>query len=157
MPGMGGLEATQKIKQIKALAHTPIVGLSADAFFDTQQVALENGMSAYITKPIDFQKLIPILTAYLRPTETVAEVQTAKQQTLPPEKEVEVKKLLAALPTFDVMDFGTIFDQLELIRELCQEYDTPYLTWLEGLEKVLFSGDPNEIEQYISTIKKGEI
>jgi CheY-like chemotaxis protein/anti-sigma regulatory factor (Ser/Thr protein kinase) len=65
MPGMDGMEATQKIKGISGLEDVPIIGLSADAFIEQQNKALAAGLNDYITKPIDFDKLLPILARYL--------------------------------------------------------------------------------------------
>jgi len=66
MPVMNGLEAIQAIRKEPApLNKTPIVVMSGDAFKEQQQRALDIGADDYITKPIDEDKLIPILARYL--------------------------------------------------------------------------------------------
>ncbi|MDN5199764.1 ATP-binding protein [Fulvivirgaceae bacterium BMA10] len=66
MPVMDGLEATETLREIKSLKNTPIIGVSADAFMEQQRNALSKGVNDYLTKPIDFNKLMPILKKYLR-------------------------------------------------------------------------------------------
>jgi CheY-like chemotaxis protein len=66
MPVMNGLEAIQAIRKEPApLNKTPIVIISGDAFKEQQQRALDVGADDYITKPIDEDRLIPILAKYL--------------------------------------------------------------------------------------------
>jgi CheY-like chemotaxis protein/HPt (histidine-containing phosphotransfer) domain-containing protein len=56
MPEMDGLEATRAIRD---LGYTvPIVAVSADALEERQSHALESGCDDYVTKPIDFDRLL---------------------------------------------------------------------------------------------------
>ncbi len=68
MPEMDGLEASRQIRLHPDGKEIPIVALSADAFFDQQNDAFQAGASDYLTKPLDFDELIPILEKYLRKT-----------------------------------------------------------------------------------------
>lgn len=65
MPGIDGITTTKEIRKQKGLEELPIVGLSADAFIDTKQSAIEAGMKDYIIKPLQMEKLIPVLNKYL--------------------------------------------------------------------------------------------
>ncbi len=65
MPIMGGIDATREIRAYPELRDIPIVALSADAFTEQQIGALSMGMDAYLTKPINTKKLLPILKKYL--------------------------------------------------------------------------------------------
>jgi len=69
MPEMSGLEATRRIRSMEKFKETPIIALSADAFKEKEEAALKVGVNHYVTKPIDFQKLIPLLAEYLNNTE----------------------------------------------------------------------------------------
>lgn len=54
MPGMGGLEATGKIRELdRADAKTiPIIAMTANAFAEDRKQAMDAGMTSYITKPL---------------------------------------------------------------------------------------------------------
>lgn len=51
MPIMDGIEATKRIRE-NGITKTPIVGVSAHAMPDDHIVAIESGMTVYLTKPI---------------------------------------------------------------------------------------------------------
>jgi PAS domain S-box-containing protein len=57
MPKLNGLETTQKLRGFKEGQKLTIVGLSANAFQEDIDAALESGMNGYITKPIDIYQL----------------------------------------------------------------------------------------------------
>ena len=65
MPGMDGLEATRRLRANPVYRDLPIIAMSADAFEEQQAEAREAGMSEYATKPIEFAKLIQLLSIYL--------------------------------------------------------------------------------------------
>jgi len=52
MPNMGGLEATQCIRQLPGCEKVPIVALTANAFAYEKQRCLDIGMNGFVTKPI---------------------------------------------------------------------------------------------------------
>ncbi len=66
IPEMDGLEATRQIRDLPRGKEIPIVALSADAFSRQQNEALKTGVSAYLAKPLDVNKLLPILEKHLR-------------------------------------------------------------------------------------------
>ena len=66
LPGLSGIEATKKIRQNPVLCNTPIIGLSAAAFSEQKQAALEAGMNDYLTKPIAFPQLVATMQHHLR-------------------------------------------------------------------------------------------
>ena len=59
MPIMNGHEATKAIRALERPdAQTiPIIAMSADAFNENIQEAIQNGMNAYLTKPVDTEML----------------------------------------------------------------------------------------------------
>lgn len=59
MPLMNGYETTRMIRQSghADAASVPIIALSADAFLEDIQTALDAGMNAHVAKPIDFKTL----------------------------------------------------------------------------------------------------
>ncbi|WGL16080.1 ATP-binding protein [Microbulbifer bruguierae] len=65
LPGLSGIEATEKIRQIPDLCDTPIIGLSAAAFSEQRRDALAAGMDDYLAKPIVFPQLIAAISKHL--------------------------------------------------------------------------------------------
>ena len=65
MPVMDGLEATRQLRQNPAYRDLPIIAMSADAFEEQQAEARAAGMNDYTTKPIEFERLIQLLSYYL--------------------------------------------------------------------------------------------
>ncbi|MDE7253940.1 MAG: response regulator [Acetatifactor sp.] len=63
MPIMDGYEATRQIRALEdsAKAAVPIVAMTANAFDEDKQKALEAGMNDFVTKPIDIAKLLDTL------------------------------------------------------------------------------------------------
>ena len=64
MPVMDGLEATRLIRS-KTGGNVPIIAISADAFKDQKEKAIEAGCNHYLTKPIDFTQLKETILAFL--------------------------------------------------------------------------------------------
>ena len=63
MPVMDGIQATQAIRQHDELQEVPILALTAYADFYSER-ARDVGCNDVIQKPIDFEKLEPILNSY---------------------------------------------------------------------------------------------
>ena len=63
MPLMDGYEATRRIRAMAdpAVAGIPIIAMTANAFEEDRQLALEAGMNEHIAKPIDIPKLMKTL------------------------------------------------------------------------------------------------
>ena len=67
MPVMDGYAATREIRSLQndALAHIPIVAMTANAFAEDRQKDLDIGMNDHIGKPIDTAKLRQVLAKAL--------------------------------------------------------------------------------------------
>ena len=67
MPVMNGYDATKKIRRMDdpQKANIPIVAMTANAFSEDKQVALDAGMIDHIAKPINMSVLVPTLRKYL--------------------------------------------------------------------------------------------
>ena len=67
MPVMNGYDATKKIRRMDdpQKENIPIVAMTANAFSEDKQVALDAGMNDHIAKPINMSVLVPTLRKYL--------------------------------------------------------------------------------------------
>ena len=67
MPVMNGYDAARKIRGLDdpQKAGIPIIAMTANAFTEDRQVALDAGMNDHIAKPINMNVLVPTLRKYL--------------------------------------------------------------------------------------------
>ena len=67
MPVMNGYDAARKIRGLDdpQKANIPIIAMTANAFTEDRQVALDAGMNDHIAKPINMNVLVPTLRKYL--------------------------------------------------------------------------------------------
>ena len=67
MPVMNGYDAAKKIRRMDEpqKAGIPIIAMTANAFSEDKQVALDAGMNDHVAKPINMSVLVPTLRKYL--------------------------------------------------------------------------------------------
>ena len=67
MPVMNGYEAVREIRSLEnqKLASIPVLAMTANAFEEDRQKALESGMDGHIAKPIDIVMLFDTLKKVL--------------------------------------------------------------------------------------------
>ena len=68
MPEMDGYEATRAIRAMREPAHAsiPILAMTANAFKEDEEAAIEAGMQAHIAKPIDVNVMMKTLSRVLK-------------------------------------------------------------------------------------------
>ncbi|WP_122899491.1 ATP-binding protein [Acinetobacter sp. B51(2017)] len=70
MPVMSGIDTTRAIRSLEStIEHhkrLPIIALTAHALADEKQKLLQNGMDDYVTKPIQIEQIIQILTQWTK-------------------------------------------------------------------------------------------
>ncbi len=73
MPVMDGLAATHEIRQQERMrgGHLPVIALTAHAMQGDRERCLQVGMDDYLSKPINKQQLVEMLTKYLTKTALV--------------------------------------------------------------------------------------
>ena len=65
MPEMDGYEALGIIRSDDSLSKLPIVAVTAQAMVGDREKCLEAGADAYVSKPVDVDKLLQIITLHL--------------------------------------------------------------------------------------------
>ena len=64
MPDMDGYEAIRLIKTDAAIAHIPVIAVTAKAMQGDEAKVLAGGADAYISKPVDIDRLLRVLSQF---------------------------------------------------------------------------------------------
>jgi CheY-like chemotaxis protein len=64
LPGIDGLEVTRRLRE-SAIAHTPIIALTANAMRGDREKVLESGCSEYIQKPVSSATLVEMVYRFI--------------------------------------------------------------------------------------------
>lgn len=67
LPSLDGLGATRRIREYDALREVPIVAITAFGTEGFQRAAYDAGVSGYLTKPIDFDRMHQLIARLLSP------------------------------------------------------------------------------------------
>jgi two-component system alkaline phosphatase synthesis response regulator PhoP len=65
MPHMNGFEACRKIRQMEKTRNTPIILVTTRGEESYVEAGFQSGCNDYITKPINSNELVSLLTSYL--------------------------------------------------------------------------------------------
>ncbi|MES2628992.1 MAG: response regulator [Bacteroidota bacterium] len=65
MPEMDGYEALASLRGNPEFEHLPVIAVTAQAMTGDREKCLEAGASAYLSKPIDVDKLVILLDQFL--------------------------------------------------------------------------------------------
>ena len=66
MPEMSGMDATRKIRKVKATGKIPIIALTAFVIESDKQKFIEAGMDAFVSKPIDMEHLFSVIKKIMK-------------------------------------------------------------------------------------------
>jgi signal transduction histidine kinase/CheY-like chemotaxis protein/ligand-binding sensor domain-containing protein len=107
MPGMDGYEATARIRAKGRHARLPVIAMTAHAVAGFRESSLAMGMSDYVTKPIDPERLFTVLAGWIRRD-------PARVAAIPEVSEM----LLDAPPSVPGVDMTAVLDRLGGNRKL---------------------------------------
>ena len=68
LPGLDGLAATRRIREYDALRDVPVVAVTAFGTEGFQRAAYDAGISGYLTKPLDFDRMNQLIARLLSPS-----------------------------------------------------------------------------------------
>ena len=174
MPVMSGIDTTRAIRSLESTLEglkMPIIALTAHALADEKQKLLKVGMDDYVTKPIQMDQIIHILTHWTndkfmqstKPAEKTLRVETIDPQILDWKQSVQLaankEDLAQDLLRMLVDSFPT---ELNEIEQLIEMEDFPQLEHilhrLYGATR--YVGTPKlqqvtgDFEQFVSTLRK---
>ncbi|MBF0239690.1 MAG: response regulator [SAR324 cluster bacterium] len=151
MPGMDGMEVARILHQDPETINIPIVAISADAFIQQQKTAIIMGCNDYLTKPLKFEELLPVLKKYLSMKETVE----------PPSKpplEIPETVMDEILESFRILSLIPAYDQSEqihhinLIHAMCKAYNTDLNQLVIQITDAIWKGDDQTCQRLIQQI-----
>lgn len=151
MPGIDGIEVARQIHQHPECANIHIVALSADAQTEKKAAAYAEGITEYLTKPIDLKKLFTILTKILRQDVSPS----SNLETLPMlpddiKKQLsEEFKVLSKIPFYQLEE---MLDQIEKMLELCGKFNSSYPHLLMKIKRTIAKGEKGR-EQFDQLIE----
>ena len=68
LPALDGLGATRRIRETEGLRDTPVIAITAFGTEGFQRAAYDVGVSGYLTKPIDLDRMHQLIARLLSPT-----------------------------------------------------------------------------------------
>ncbi|MEO5344770.1 MAG: ATP-binding protein [Magnetococcus sp. YQC-9] len=151
MPVMDGLAATRELKSHAETATIPVIGLSADAFVEREKEAMEAGIDAFLTKPVDLSRLIPLLAEYLnRGVGGEGTVQSAPgREPLPGRLIDRVRAGLAEIATLPLYESARIVALCDGLMALCTPYECPQQEILVRIRDAVFARHSKKIPEIL--------
>ncbi|MFC2130346.1 response regulator, partial [Bacteroidota bacterium] len=149
MPVMDGYSATGEIRKLAGFKTLPIVAMTADAMTGVKEKCLEAGMTDFLTKPIDPDKVFGMLARWVRP-EKVKREASKKVQTKKEVQDIE-------MPEFKDVDteegLKRIGGNKELYLKLLEKFYINNKTIIDEIRETYLSGDIQTAVRLAHTIK----
>ena len=79
MPGMDGMETSRRMREEALTPRMAIVALTADAFPETRQMVLRQGLDGFLAKPVDGERLLAALRQHLPPAAAAPQADDAPE------------------------------------------------------------------------------
>ena len=152
MPVMNGIDTTLALRKNPAHRTTPIIAISADAFAEQRENAFAAGVTEYLAKPVDFEKLTVMLNKYLQKKsdhDIIGTTQGAVPAAASVAKIREEMIVLAKIPPYLA---NKITLQINRIRDLCGPNDNRYHTLLNQIEELAYSENVDEISSLLDEV-----
>lgn len=164
MPVMSGREATEKIIELQKSGgkKTPVIGLSADVRQKNQEENLKAGMTAFLSKPVELDKLVAMLKQHFTAIEaTPSQMEKIKDLFVGDQLLVEVlladftaqaPEILQKLPELlRSKNFTELYQTAHSLKSAAAELDALDLrTCLQKIEQL---ADSDQADKHITDIQ----
>lgn len=150
MPVMDGFEATRQIREHLHGERLPILAMTAAAMTHDKDAALAAGMDDHIAKPIDFAKLVSVLTKWISP------IQAAEQSARVHDDgdDVDAQDRPFDIPPLHIAEaVELIGGNWALMRAVLASFYDDFSGSVESLRELVGAGKLNEAERMVHTLK----
>jgi PAS domain S-box-containing protein len=144
MPVMGGVDATQKIREMEKQSdgHVPIIAMTAHAMTGDAERYMGSGMDGYVSKPIDVNALC---------TE-IARLTNDRPREVTQDMTEETKHTSSA--RFDIAElFTRVENDRELLLDLISVFKAEFPKQLEALRQAVAAVDAKQVTSLAHTLK----
>ncbi|MDR1243382.1 MAG: response regulator [Deltaproteobacteria bacterium] len=111
MPGMDGIEAVRVIREEIGTPYArsvPIIAMTANAIVGSEQMFLQHGFQAFISKPVSIMRLDLVLTQWVRDRNLEQDCERVQAD---PIAETDPAQWLAARPPIDGLDLAACLER----------------------------------------------
>jgi two-component system sensor histidine kinase/response regulator len=148
MPVMDGVTATRLIRSNPKFSKLPIIALTANVMVTEQSEFLEAGITDYIGKPIDPDRMVATLAKWVRPSQPAASVPASKTI------QDSVSDQLPDLPGINVTEsVRRIGGNVKLYYSLLDNFRTNQRNFTSGFREALAANDRDTAERLAHTLK----
>ncbi len=150
MPQMDGYEATRRIRKgIDGYEQVPIIALTAHTLDEDKRKAREAGMTEYVTKPVDIEKIIQIIRTYNteKTTQPVARLKRADAHKGIPQDNPWYEKLVRRFMEKTELDEETAQD---IIYTYMQDVETRII---EFEQEWIGAGDKRRLQEVLHKLR----
>jgi CheY-like chemotaxis protein len=122
MPGMDGIEATERMRAMPETADVPIIALTANAVSGMREIFLSSGMNDFLAKPIEPAKLDEILRNWLPDAKIIQQEEPAQEPPVSIDDQALSRQRISAINGLDVEKALERFSTMELYIEMLSVY-----------------------------------
>lgn len=151
MPGMDGLQATQKIRAFPGYQTTPILAMTANAFEEDRERCIRAGMNAHIAKPVDGATLVSTVGAWLPASKRPVRADSQHSNS---EEDDALRARIAAIPGLD-LDKGLRFagGRVDRYASRLLTYARSHVDAAEALRRHCSAANFEEAEQLAHSLR----
>ncbi|GHV54049.1 hypothetical protein FACS1894216_13250 [Synergistales bacterium] len=122
MPGMDGIEVTERLRGMPETESVPIIALTANAVSGMREIFLSKGMNDFLAKPIEPAKLDEILRKWLPGAKIVPQAEPARAAPKSTEDRAISDQVISAVNGLDAEKAIARFGAMELYIDMLSVY-----------------------------------